>query len=309
MTPAVIAALAVALGVAVAVFVAADPGRTRLPRHRRRPKSAEDEGALSEAAEAATSLVGRLIGRRSEALARALELAGLPTRPQDFAFLTVVGALVVGVLVLLIGGGWIALLAAATAPLSAVIVLRVRTSRRRAAFAQQLDGTLQLLASNLRAGYSTMQALASVAKDADEPTSTEFARAVNETRVGRPVVAALETVADRMQSGDFEWAVQAVAINREVGGSLAEVLDGVSGTIRERGQIRRHVAALSAEGKLSAVILMLLPFAVAGMVLLTNPGYLEPLVTTPFGIVLLAIGVVMLTVGGLWLRKTVEVRF
>ncbi len=215
---------------------------------------------------------------------------------------------VAGVVVVL-GGGWFAVPAAVVAPLGAATLVRVRTSRQRKAFERQLDSTLQLLASNLRAGYSTMQALASVARDSEEPTSSELARVVNETRVGRPVVEALETAAERMKSDDFMWAVQAIAINREVGGSLSEVLDGVAGTIRERGEIRRHVGALSAEGRLSAVILMVLPFVVAGFLLLISPAYLLPLIETPVGIALLVAGVVMLTVGGLWMRKSVEVKF
>lgn len=306
---AVISAFVVTLGLAVVVVVLADPGRTRLARDRRRPAAEDDDGVLADAAEAATSLAGRLIGRRSAALANALDLAGIAMRPQDFVFLTAVGGLVGGAGVLLLGGGWLALLVAALAPVVAMIIVQLRTQRRRKAFDAQLDGTLQLMASNLRAGYSTMQALASVTRDSEEPTATELARAVNEARVGRPVVTALESVVERMKSVDFDWAVQAIAINREVGGSLAEVLDGVAATIRERGQIRRHVEGLSAEGRLSALILMALPFGVGLMMMLTNPGYLAPLLGSPIGIAMLVIGGVLLVVGGLWLRKTVEVRF
>ncbi|MFJ6113995.1 type II secretion system F family protein [Agrococcus sediminis] len=308
MSPAIVA-FVVALGMAVAAFVVADPGRVRLPRSRRRPFERHDDGVLAEAAEAATTLMGRLIGRRGHTLAMVLDLAGVKSRPQDFAFLTAVCGVVAGALVLLIGGGWLALVVVASAPLVAALVLRFRTERRRKQFGQQLDGTLQLMASNLRAGYSTMQALASVTRDSEEPTATEFARAVNEARVGRPVVTSLEVVADRMKSEDFGWAVQAIAINREVGGSLAEVLDGVAATIRERGQIRRHVEGLSAEGKLSAMILMFLPFGVGALMLLTNPGYLAPLLTSPIGIGMMVVGVVLLIIGGLWMKKTVEVKF
>ena len=309
MSPALLGAVTIVLGLAVCAFVVADPGRTRLPRHRRRPLNRSGSGALAEAAEAATSLAGRLIQRREGRLTDALSLAGVAMRPQDFAFLTGVAGLVLAALVLVSGGGWSALPMAAIAPLCAAIYLRLRTGKRRKAFGTQLDGTLQLMASNLRAGYSTMQALASVTRDSEEPTATELARAVNEARVGRPVVSALETVAERMRSEDFGWAVQAIAINREVGGSLAETLDGVAGTIRERGQIRRHVEGLSAEGRLSAIILMSLPFGVAAMMFLTNPEYLTPLFSSPLGIGMLGIGAVLLVVGGVWMAKTVQVKF
>ena len=300
---------AVALGIGAAAFAVAAPGQTRLPRDRRRPPAEDGEGALAGAAEAATTLFGRLMQRRSGSLATQLDLAGMQMRPQDFGFLVAVASVVLMALTLVVGGGLLALPIAALPPLCAMVLLNTRISGRRKHFADQLDGTLQLMSSSLRAGHSMMQALSSVAKESEEPTATELTRVVNETRVGRPVVPALEEAAERMSSEDFRWATQAIAINREVGGSLAEVLDGVAGTIRERAQIRRHVAALSAEGRLSAVILMLLPFVVGGFLLLTNPGYLAPFVENPLGIVLLVVGVVMLVIGGVWLRKVVEVEF
>jgi tight adherence protein B len=309
MTLVAVGAGAVIAGIGVAAYVVAAPDRVRLPRERRRPPAEDGEGALAEAAEAATSLFDRLLRRRSGALAEKLDLAGMSMRPQDFGFLIAVASIVTMALTLVLGGGFLALPVAALAPLGAVVYLNIRAGGRRKAFADQLDGTLQLMSSSLRAGHSMMQALASVAKESEEPSATELSRVVNETRVGRPVVAALEEAADRMDSDDFRWAVQAIAINREVGGSLAEVLDGVSGTIRERGQIRRHVAALSAEGRLSAVILILLPFLVGGFLLLTNPSYLAPFVENPIGIVLIVVGVIMLAIGGIWLKKTVEIKF
>lgn len=309
MNPILFVAIAVAVALAIAVFVVLDPGRTRLSRERRRPFEDREVGALADVAEAASSVMGRLIRRRERSLSYALDLAGIATRPQDFAFFIAVGGLALAAIVLLLGGGFLALPVAALGPVGALLFVRLRTDSRRKAFSGQLDGTLQLLASNLRAGYSTMQALGSVARDSEEPTATELARVVNEARVGRPVVDALETAAERMESEDFMWAVQAIAINREVGGSLSEVLDGVAGTIRERGEIRRHVAALAAEGKLSAIILMLLPFVVAGFMMMTSPAYLLPLVQTPVGIALLVIGVIMLVGGGIWMRKSIEVKF
>ena len=146
--------------------------------------------------------------------------------------------------------------------------------RRRTAFADQLDDSLQLIASSLRAGHSLLQALASVAREAEEPTSEEFARIINETRVGRQLSDSLDETAARMESDDFTWVTQAIAINREVGGNLAEVLDGVANTIRERNQIRGQVKALSAEGKLSAYVLMALPFGIVGFLMFANPDYM-----------------------------------
>jgi len=105
------------------------------------------------------------------------------------------------------------------------------------------------------------------------------------------------------------WVAQAIAIHREVGGNLAEVLDAVSHTIRERNAIRRQVKALSAEGKLSAIVLMALPFGVTGFISLTNPAYLARFTESFMGYALLATAGVMLLIGGLWLKKTVRIKF
>jgi tight adherence protein B len=309
MTIIAIGAAATAIGIGAAVVTIADPGRQRLPRERRRPAPSDGEGALADAAEAASSLVGRLIHRRTSDIARSLDLAGIRMRSQDFVFLWLVAALVLVAITLVLGGGLLAVPVAALAPLAAAVSIRLRIARRRAQFLEQLDGTLQLLASSLRAGYSMMQALGSVAKQSEEPTASELSRVMNEARVGRPVVAALEEAAERMDSEDFRWATQAIAINREVGGSLAETLDGVAGTIRERGLVRRQVQTLSAEGRLSAIILLALPFGVAGVLAIVNPGYLAPLFESPLGIAIVVVGVVLMIIGALWLRKAVEVKF
>ena len=141
------------------------------------------------------------------------------------------------------------------------------------------------------------------------PTSVEFARIINETRVGRQLSDSLDETAARMESEDFTWVTQAIAINREVGGNLAEVLDGVGNTIRERNQIRRQVKALSAEGKLSAYVLMALPFGIAGFLMFSNPAYMAKFTQSLLGYGLIGAAVVLLIIGALWLRKVVSFKF
>jgi tight adherence protein B len=116
-------------------------------------------------------------------------------------------------------------------------------------------------------------------------------------------------VAARMRSDDFTWVAQAIAIHREVGGNLAEVLDSVGQTIRERNAIRRQVKALSAEGKLSAVVLMALPFGVTGFLAVANPSYLAKFTQSLAGYAMLAAAALMMAVGAVWLKKTVAIRF
>ena len=165
------------------------------------------------------------------------------------------------------------------------------------------------VSAGLRAGHGIQRALVAVSEEAEAPTSEEFARVVAETRIGRDLVEALQGVADRLGNEDFEWVVRAVAINRELGGNLAEVLDNVGGTIRERNQLRRQVTALSAEGKLSAMVLYVLPFGVAGFVRLTNPEYIGELTGSTLGIGALVLAVLWMIGGGAWIKKIVQVQF
>ena len=202
-----------------------------------------------------------------------------------------------------------ALLFAPLAPVIAAVTLKIRTGRRRAAFADQLEDTVQLLAGGLRAGHSLLRAFDAAALESESPTAEELGRVINETRVGRPLVASLEDTAARMASQDFAWLAQAIAIHQEVGGDLAEVLDTVGQTLRERSQIRRQVKALSAEGRLSGYVLMVLPFGVAGFLTVINPGYLAKLTVSPIGWGMIAGAVILIAVGGLWLRKVVSISF
>jgi tight adherence protein B len=302
--------LACLAGLGALVYLAVAPRPRSLPLHRRRPEEAVGKGALTAATEATSSVIDRMLRRREgNTYAATLEQAGVKMRPQDFALMVIVGVLAAGAAGLLLGGPLLGLALAALAPVLAKVGITVRTGRRRKAFADQLDDSLQLMASSLRAGHSLLQALNSVSHETEEPTSEEFARIINEIRIGRPVGQALDEAAARMQSEDFVWVTQAIAINREVGGNLAEVLDGVGDTIRERNQIRRQVKALSAEGRLSAIVLMLLPVGVAGFLSMSNPEYLLKLTESLVGYGLLgAAGVLMIT-GGLWLRKVVSFKF
>ena len=309
-SPATLGALVCGLAVLIATYLLLSPSAPRLPPARRRPVSDASGGALTGAAATATGLVARILhGRTVDRISTALTNAGLRTPVQDFAFLVGIGGLVAAAAGLLLQGVLLAVLFAAAVPVVTRIALGVLAGRRRAAFADQLDDSLQLMASSLRAGHSLLQALASVAREAEEPTATEFTRIINETRVGRPLEDSLNEIAERMGSEDFVWVSQAIAINREVGGNLAEVLDGVGHTIRERNQIRRQVQALAAEGKISVYVLMALPTGIAAFLWVTNPSYMAPFTASVIGYGLLGTCVVLFIIGGLWLRKTVRIKF
>ena len=300
---------AVAVAVLVVTYLVLSPAAGRIPRDRRRPGMADGPGPLTRAATAATEAIDTLLRRRGTTGAGQLERAGIRMGLQDYVFLVDVASIVAFALGLILIGPLMAVFLALLAPTGAYVLLQLLAARRRAKFADQLDDSLQLMASSLRAGHSMLQALASVAREAEEPASEEFSRIINETRVGRDLGSALEETANRMGSQDFVWVTQAIAINREVGGNLAEVLDAVGHTIRERNQIRRQVAALAAEGKLSAYILMALPFGIGGFLFISNPSYIGVLIQSPLGWGMIAAGVVMLTIGGIWLSKVVRIKF
>ncbi len=304
-----------ALGTCVAaIFCAAlavlAPRPVRLPLERRRP-GAGSSSALTDATVAATSIIHLLLlrGGRVQGMSAVLERAGVKERLQDVVLLMGVGMVVAGGAGFVLVHPLVGLMLAAVVPILVRVGLGFLATRRERAFADQLDDSLQLMANSLRAGHSLQQGLAAVASEAEEPTSVEFARIINETRVGRELGQALDEAGRRMNSQDFVWVTQAIAINREVGGNLAEVLDGVSETIRERGAIRRQVKALAAEGKLSALVLMALPFGIAGFLMMSNPAYMAKFTESLIGYGMIVAAVVLLVVGGLWLRKTVQVTF
>ncbi|KRE57178.1 VWA domain-containing protein [Phycicoccus sp. Soil748] len=254
-------------------------------------------------------------GRESTGKTMALiERADLPLRPGEWWVLRIV-AVVVGVAVsmTLIRGGLIMTLVAALIGvvlglLAPAFVLRFLAKRRAKKFDHQLPDVLTLVASSLSTGFSLPQALDAVAKDAADPAAKEFARALAETRIGADIADALERMADRMDSGNMRWTAMAIRIQREVGGNLAETMRTTAKTLREREELGRHVRALSAEGRLSAYILIGLPIGIFFYTMQTNRAYVELLWTRPLGLMMMAAGLVSLGIGVFWMRKVVDVK-
>ena len=164
-----------------------------------------------------------------------------------------------------------------------------------------------LISTSLRSGFGLPQALDAVARDAAEPAGKEFSRALAETRIGTDISDALERVATRMESTSMHWTVMAIRIQREVGGNLAETLRTTAGTLRERESLQRQVSTLSAEGRLSAYILIALPIFIFIYMTRVNYGYVSLLWTTTVGLVMSVGGLVALGVGILWMRQVVKI--
>jgi tight adherence protein B len=309
--PVWLAVVACAVAVGLLVLLIAAPKRARVPLSRLDPDAAPARGRLTGAAEDTTALAERLLRKmgRTGQLQNLLEQAGVQSRPAEVLVVTGGVALGAGAVGLGVSGIGTGLLLALAAPFVVAAVISRRRSRRRAAFMTQLDDSLQLMASSLRAGHSVLRALDAVSRDSESPTAEEFSRVVNETRVGRDVNEALAEVAQRTGSEDFAWLVQAIAIHREVGGNLAEVLDSVGTTIRERNELRRQARVLSAEGRASGVVLFTLPLAVSGILAVAAPDYMGALVQSPTGLLMLAVAAALMAVGAFWLRSIVKVRF
>jgi len=244
-----------------------------------------------------------------EKIALRLEGAGMALKSSEWLLLHLGIAFVAGMFGLLLSGGspiagGLLLFLGVLGPW---VYLGLKRSRRLKAFDAGLADTLQLMSGSLSAGLSLAQSLDTIVREGSEPITSEFKRVIVESRLGVPLEDALDGVADRMQSKDFRWVVMAIRIQREVGGNLAELLNTVAATLREREYLRRHVQALSAEGRLSCWILGGLPPAFMGYLVLTKPSYVHPMFTTGLGILMLVVMGVLLTVGIFWMSKVAKV--
>jgi tight adherence protein B len=241
----------------------------------------------------------------SAKLARRLHQAGWSFRVGEFlAIVMFAGAIGLAGGFLLMGPvGTLLGLPAVVAPF---VVLSVAASKRLGAIQAQLADTLMVIASSLRAGHSFLQSLDTVTKEIAEPGKTEFTRTMSEIRFGRNVDDALDSLAERVGSQDLGWAVTAIKIQRKIGGNLAEILEGVAKTIRERETLRRQVRVLSAEGRISAVVLTVLPIFIALYLTRVNPDYLRVLTSTRTGLILLSVAGGLMLIGYMWMQKIVK---
>lgn len=269
---------------------------------------AASEPVLDQARAAAAGVLERNRGY-DEKLGRKLAAAGSELKPSEWLLVQVGSVIGAAVLGLLVGGGNLALglLFVVLGALAPEVVLRIRAGRRVKAFQDNLPDVLQMLAGALSAGLSLAQAVDTIVREGPEPIASEFKRVLVETRIGVSLEDAFEGVAARYSSRDFAWAVMAIRIQRQVGGNLAELLLTVAATMRDRASLRRHVRALSAEGRMSAMILCGLPPGVLLYLLATNPVFLEPLYSDLRGMILSGFGVLWLSIGVFWMSRMVKV--
>ena len=239
---------------------------------------------------------------------RSLRAADIPMRPAEVIFAYCVLAVVVPLATLfLLQSTQLFILSLVLFVLLPPQALKMAVKIRRKKFVGQLPDALTTLAGSLRAGRSIGQALEALAREMPAPMGRELRKVVAEIRLGRPMSAALDDAVERVGSPDFKWAVLAMQIQAEVGGNLAELLGQVADTMRSRSRLRGEVKALTAEGRASAMMLVVMPPALGMVMYAVNPTYMSPMLTETAGHIMLGVSAVMMTAGWFWMKKTVTI--
>ena len=237
----------------------------------------EGRGVLIEGTVAAAGRVVTQFDAKG-ALAQSLERARIPLKPGEYVIVVGATALAAAAIVyMLTSQSVLAFVTIAVSPLLASSFLKMRITRRRKKFEAQLPDAMSLIASSLSAGHTFLRSIQMMCEEAEAPLSEEFSRVVNETRLGDSVVDALDRMAQRLDIRDVHWLVQAIRIQQTVGGKLADLLHTLADFIRAREEVRREVAVLTAEGRISAWILGLMPVALLVAIQTVSPGYAAPL--------------------------------
>lgn len=245
---------------------------------------------------------------RSKKMQWHLLQAGLLVRPSELVALALGVAGVGFVTGTVIKGYLVGVPLAALGMAMPFLYVNFRKKGRRKTMVAQLGDALSMMSSSLRSGYSFMRAMQVVSDEMDPPIAEEFGRVLDELNVGVNQERALQHLADRCPNPDIDLVVTACQIQANVGGNLAEVLDTTSDMIRERVRLQGEIAALTAEGRLSAGILGSLPIVLAIAVSRLSPGYLDPLIQTPIGIMVLGAGIAAMITGMLVIRKLLAVQ-
>jgi tight adherence protein B len=239
-------------------------------------------------------------------IGRMLERADIPLKTAEFFWIMVGAGAIGGIVGFVLGFKPVLVLGAIGFGALIPLAWAWRKMRKRLnAFEEQLPDMLITIAASLKAGHSFKQGLQAVVDEGNPPANEEFRRVLTETSLGRPMDDALDEMAERCGSKNFEFAITAVTIQRQVGGSLATLFDMVADTVRQRQQFARKVKSLTAMGRMSAYTLVGVPFFIAGTVTLLNPAYMHPLYHTSTGHFLIGLGLGMMAVGSFILKKIV----
>jgi tight adherence protein B len=242
-------------------------------------------------------------------LERLIERAHLQVQPAQLLVWSVAAGVGLAVIAsMLTGSPFLAVAAFVAGSMTPPAWVALKGRRRMRAFEEQLPDVLMTMAGSLKVGQSFDHSMRAIVDHGQAPASEEFGRILSETRLGRPVDEALGAMADRIDSDDLRFVLMSVTIQREIGGSLAELFQTVSDTVRQRQHFRRKVRALTAMGRASAYVLVALPIITAGLIALINPSYLAPLFHRPAGQAMAVASLLMMCVGTLVLKKIVSIK-
>ncbi|MBN1487924.1 MAG: type II secretion system F family protein [Anaerolineae bacterium] len=250
-----------------------------------------------------TSVVGAAIDRAvadkgfAQNLATQLARADLKVTVGEFLALSFILAVGLSLIFYVLNRYILILAAIALGFVGPRLYLNIRKGGRLKKFNDQLSDALNLIVNSLRAGYSTMQAMEVIAHEMPAPISEEFRRVTLELQLGVPFDTAMANLLRRMPSADMDLVVTAMSVQREVGGNLAEVLDSISFTIRERIRIKGEVRTMTSQGRISGYIVTGIPFALGAFIYTVNPNYVMPLVSEPCGWMMLGVSGLLIIIG------------
>lgn len=266
--------------------------------------------ALSDLMEKAGAYAERAMGKTATAvsLRGRLTQAGSNLKAGEFVAIVGLFAAMLGALLWTLSNSLlIGLLGAVFTPLFGLVYLKSKARKRLLLLEAQLPAVLQLLAGSLDSGSSLLLALELAGEEGDAPLATELNRVIAETRVGRPLLESLEAMAQRIGSKDISWTVEAIRIQHQTGGKLADTLRVLAEFMRARLEVRGEVRALSAEARISGKVLIGMPIAIGLFLFIFRRGYLDPLLTTTLGQLMLGAAVVGMILGSFWMRRLVQV--
>lgn len=235
--------------------------------------------------------------------------AGIPFRGSEFMVISV-GAAVLGAALLLVfarGNLWLVVPGGLLAFHIPTFIVNRRVKKKQALLNEQLPTTLIMMANALRSGYSYLQAIELVSKEMPAPISEEFSFVLKEMNLGIGTEDALTNMVKRVNTPDLDLTVTAFLIQRQVGGNLAELLDTIAATIRGRIKMKERIGTLTAQGKLSGIVLSLLPIFLGIVVYLLNPEYMTVFFNHPAGRVIIGVGLFFQLVGIFWMKKIVNI--
>lgn len=300
------------LGIYNLVFSTRANVRNRLEIYTSEELVEEEKLTLRDSVLRHINRVGGVLSRKDslEKKQAKLNQAYIHMKVEEFLGLSILTALVLGLfLFLLTRNLLILLLGLIIGYMIPDLYVNSTKKKRMAKLNKQLPEALNIISNGLRAGFSFNQAMDVAAREMDSPIKVEFQKVLRDNSIGKTMDRALTDFAGRVDDEDVDMFITALLIQRQVGGNLADVLDTISETVRERVRIRGEVQTMTAQGRMSALIISILPFGIAGFIFVSNPEYIMELFTNPIGIAMVALAVLMQVIGILIIRKMVDIEY